>query len=115
MKITKRNSIYNVGDIIKLKPINEVDAIYNKFIKDNEYNSPGDFLFNKPLKICEIIPFNNLTGHQRILKKKLDFFNTVYKVTPSIHSDYPTGVYTIYDFEIENFNIYIYENREKKT
>ena len=107
MKITKRNSIYNVGDIINLKPINEVDAIYNKFIKDNEYNSPGDFLFNKPLKICEIIPFNNLTGHQRKLKEKLGFFNTVYKVTTSIYSDYPTGIYTIYDFEIENFNIYI--------
>ena len=115
MKITKRNSIYNVGDIIKLKPIKEVDAIYDKYVKSNEYNSPGDFLFDKPLKICEIIPFNNLTGHQCQLKKKLDFFNTVYKVTPSIYSDYPTGVYTIYDFEIENFNIYIYENREKKT
>ena len=107
MKITKRNHIYKVGDIIKLKTIKDVDSIYNKYVKDNEYTSPGDFLFNKPLKICEIIPFNNLTHHQRKLKEKLNFFNTVYKVTLSIYSDYPTGVYTIYDFEIENFNIYI--------
>ena len=107
MKIIKSNQIYKVGDIIKLKTIKDVDEIYDKYVKDNFYNSPGDFLFNRPLKICEIIPSNNLTGHQCQLKKKLDFFNTVYKVTPSIHSDYPIGIYTIYDFEIENFNIYI--------
>ena len=106
MKIIKSNQIYKVGDIVKLKPIEDVDAIY-KCIKDNDYNSPGDFLFNRPLKICEIIPFNDFTGYQRILKEKLKFFNTAYKVTLSIHSDYPIGVYTIYDFEIENFNIYI--------
>ena len=106
MKITKRNHIYKVGDIVRLKSIEDVDAIY-KCIKDNDYNSPGDFLFDKPLKICEIIPFNNFTGHQRKLKEKLNFFNTAYKATTSIYSDYPTGVYTIYDFEIENFNIYI--------
>ena len=107
MKITKRNSIYNVGDVIKLKPMKEVDAIYDKYVKSNEYNSPGDFLFDTPLKICEIISFNNLTGHQRKLKEKLKFFNTVYKVSPSIDSSYPIGIYTIYDFEIENFDIYI--------
>ena len=107
MKIIKSNHIYKVGDIIKLKTIKDVDAIYNKYVKNNEYNSPGDFLFDKPLKICEIISFNNLTGHQRKLKKKLNFFNTTYKVTTSTDSDYPTGIYTIYDFEIENFNIYI--------
>ena len=106
MKIIKSNQIYKVGDIVKLKPIEDIDAIY-KCIKDNDYNSPGDFLFNKPLKICKIIPFNDFTGYQRILKEKLKFFNTAYKMTPSIHSDYPTGIYTIYDFEIENFNIYI--------
>ena len=106
MKITKRNHIYKVGDIVRLKSIEDVDAIY-KCIKDNDYNSPGDFLFDKLLKICEIIPFNDFTGHQRTLKEKLNFFNTAYKVTLSIHSDYPTGIYTIYDFEIENFNIYI--------
>ena len=115
MKIIKRNYIYEVGDIIKLKSIREVDAIYNKYVKSNEYTSPGDFLFDTPLKICEIIPFNNFTGHERKLKEKLDFFNTAYKVSPSIDSAYPIGIYTIYDFEIENFNIYIYENREKKT
>ena len=107
MKITKRNHIYKVGDIIKLKTINDVDEIYDKCVKDNEYDSPDDFLFNKPLKICEIITFNDFTGYQRTLKEKLNFFNTAYKVTLSIHSDYPTGIYTIYDFEIENFNIYI--------
>ena len=107
MKIIKSNQIYKVGDIVKLKTIKDVDAIYNKYTKDNEYTSPGNFLFNKPLKICEIIPFNNFTGHQRKLKEKLNFFNTAYKATTSIYSDYPTGVYTIYDFEIENFNIYI--------
>lgn len=106
MKITKRNHIYKVGDIVRLKSIEDVGAIY-KYIKDNDYNSPGDFLFDKPLKICEIISFNNLTGHQRKLKEKLNFFNTTYKVTTSTDSDYPTGIYTIYDFEIENFNIYI--------
>ena len=106
MKIIKSNQIYKVGDIVKLKSIEDVDAIY-KCIKDNDYNSPGDFLFNKPLKICEIIPFNNLTHYQRKLKEKLNFFNTVYKMTPSIHSEYPIEIYTIYDFEIENFNIYI--------
>ena len=107
MKITKRNHIYKVGDIIKLKTIKDVDEIYDKYVKDNGYNSPRDFLFNKPLKICKIIPFNDFTGYQRILKEKLKFFNTAYKATLSIHSDYPTVVYTIYDFEIENFNIYI--------
>ena len=106
MKIIKSNQIYKVGDIVKLKPIEDIDAIY-KCIKDNDYNSPGDFLFNKPLKICKIIPFNDFTGYQCKLKEKLKFFNTAYKMTPSIHSDYPTGIYTIYDFEIENFNIYI--------
>ena len=114
MKIIKSNQIYKVGDIVKLKPIEDVDEIYDKYVKDNGYNSPGDFLFNKPLKICKIIPFNGFTGYQRKLKEKLNFFNTVYKVTLSIYSDYPTGVYTIYDFEIENFNIYIYENSKKK-
>ena len=106
MKIIKSNQIYKVGDIVKLKSIEDVDAIY-KCIKDNDYNSPGDFLFDKPLKICEIISFNNLTGYQRILKEKLKFFNTAYKMTPSIYSEYPIEIYTIYDFEIENFNIYI--------
>ena len=106
MKITKRNHIYKVGDIVRLKSIEDVDAIY-KYIKDNDYNSPGDFLFDKPLKICEIISFNNFTNPERKLKEKLNFFNTAYKMTPSIHSDYPIEIYTIYDFEIENFNIYI--------
>ena len=106
MKIIKSNQIYKVGDIVKLKSIEDVDAIY-KCIKDNDYDSPGDFLFNKPLKICEIIPFNNLTHYQRKLKEKLNFFNTAYKMTPSIYSEYPIEIYTIYDFEIENFNIYI--------
>ena len=106
MKIIKSNQIYKVGDIVRLKSIEDVDAIY-KCIKDNFYNSPGDFLFNKPLKICEIIPFNDFTGYQRILKEKLKFFNTAYKMTPSIYSEYPIEIYTIYDFEIENFNIYI--------
>ena len=107
MKIIKSNQIYKVGDIIKLKTIKDVDEIYDKYVKDNFYNSPGDFLFNKPLKICEIIPFNNLTHYQRKLKEKLNFFNTAYKMTPSIYSEYPIEIYTIYDFEIENFNIYI--------
>ena len=107
MKITKRNHIYKVGDIVRLKTIKDVDEIYDKYVKDNFYNSPGDFLFNKPLKICEIIPFNNLTNPERKLKEKLNFFNTAYKMTPSIHSDYPIEIYIIYDFEIENFNIYI--------
>ena len=107
MKIIKSNHIYKVGDIIKLKTIKDVDEIYDKYVKDNGYNSPGDFLFNKPLKICKIIPFNDFTGYQRILKEKLNFFNTAYKMTPSIHSEYPIEIYTIYDFEIENFNIYI--------
>ena len=107
MKITKRNSIYNVGDIIKLKPIKEVDAIYDKYVKSNEYNSPGDFLFDTPLKILEIMPFSNFMYRECKLKEKLKFFNTVYKVSPSIDSSYPIGIYTIYDFEIENFDIYI--------
>ena len=109
MKIIKKNSIYKVGDIIKLKSIKEVDAIYNKYVNSNEYTSypPNEFLFDKTLKICEIISFDNFTGHQRKLKEKLNFFNTTYKVTTSTDSDYPIEIYTIYDFEIENFNIYI--------
>ena len=106
MKITKRNHIYKVGDIVRLKSIEDVDAIY-KCIKDNDYNSPVDFLFDKPLKICEIISFSNFMYNECKLKEKLKFFNTVYKVSPSIDSSYPIGIYIIYDFEIENFDIYI--------
>ena len=36
MKITKRNHIYKVGDIIKLKTIKDVDAIYNKYVINKE-------------------------------------------------------------------------------
>lgn len=109
MKIIKKNSIYKVGDIIKLKSIKEVDAIYNKYVNSNEYISypPNEFLFDKTLKICEIISFDNFTGHQRKLKEKLKLFNTAYKASPLIDSNYPIEIYTIYDFEIENFNIYI--------
>lgn len=107
MKITKRNHIYKVGDIIKLKTIKDVDAIYNKYVKDNEYTSPGDFLFDTPLKILEIMPSSNFMYSECKLKEKLKFFNTVYKVSPSIDSSYPIGIYTVYDFEIENFDIYI--------
>ena len=106
MKITKRNHIYKVGDIVRLKSIEDVDAIY-KCIKDNDYNSPGDFLFDKPLKICEIISFNNLTGHQRKLKKKLNFFNYITSIKGFVFSFFYFHIYILKFSISKSYIVYI--------
>ena len=99
--LKKTNRVYKKGDIVKLKSISCLRTLYQNIFNLFDYGPPGDYLYLKDIQIECVIEYGLFDTYKLVLKDKIPSFKHAYQVRVNNES----GLYIIYDFEIEGFDI----------